>query len=169
MITQHFHAGGACPTPVELCEGQSCPVDMQCVRSGPTAPSVCQCLPERLDQCAGAVISSSLYLGSNSNVTKNFKSDLLVTDQTSLSFSGNSYIKYRVSDGGQNGEMKLSLRIRTLQRRGVIMYTRVNPCTMLKVGTVQVSNSVTASWLKLTSGPFSCSDRRGSALVSAGL
>ncbi|CAG00464.1 unnamed protein product, partial [Tetraodon nigroviridis] len=125
--------GGACPTPVELCEGQSCPADMQCVRSGPTAPSVCQCLPERLDQCAGAVISSSLYLGSNSNVTKNFKSDLLVTDQTSLSFSGNSYIKYRVSDGGQNGEMKLSLRIRTLQRRGVIMYTRVNPCTMLKI------------------------------------
>ncbi|XP_056910340.1 protocadherin Fat 3 isoform X4 [Takifugu flavidus] len=98
--------GGACPTPVELCEGQSCPADMQCVRSGPTAPSVCQCLPERLDQCAG---------------------------QTSLSFSGNSYIKYRVSDSSQSGEMKLSLRIRTLQRRGVIMYTRVNPCTMLKI------------------------------------
>lgn len=53
--------------------------------------------------------------------------------QTSLSFSGNSYIKYRVTDSGQSGEMRLSLRIRTLQRRGVIMYTRVNPCTMLKV------------------------------------
>ncbi|XP_058484035.1 protocadherin Fat 3 [Solea solea] len=98
--------GGACPTPLELCEGQSCPADMQCVRSGPTAPSVCQCQPERLDECAG---------------------------QTSLSFSGNSYIKYRVTESGQSGEMRLGLRIRTLQRRGVIMFTRVNPCTMLKI------------------------------------
>ncbi|XP_069366544.1 protocadherin Fat 3 [Paralichthys olivaceus] len=97
---------GTCPTPVELCEGQSCPADMQCVRSGPTAPSVCQCQPERLDECAG---------------------------QTSLSFSGNSYIKYRVTESVQSGEMRLSLRIRTLQRRGVIMFTRVNPCTMLKI------------------------------------
>uniref|UniRef100_A0A3Q1H4V1 Uncharacterized protein n=1 Tax=Anabas testudineus TaxID=64144 RepID=A0A3Q1H4V1_ANATE len=90
----------SCPTPVELCEGQSCPADMQCVRSGPTAPSVCQCQPEKLDECAG---------------------------QTSLSFSGNSYIKYRVTENGQSGEMRLGLRIRTLQRRGVIMFTRVNP------------------------------------------
>ncbi|RVE63928.1 hypothetical protein OJAV_G00140990 [Oryzias javanicus] len=98
--------GGICPVPVELCEGQSCPADMQCVRSGPTAPSVCQCLPDRLNECAG---------------------------QTSLSFSGNSYIKYRVTERGQSGEMRLGLRIRTLQRRGVIMFTRVNPCTMLKI------------------------------------
>ncbi|KAM4620340.1 protocadherin Fat 3 [Polymixia lowei] len=98
--------GGICPTPLELCEGQTCPVDMQCVRSGPTAPSLCQCHPDRLDECAG---------------------------QTSLSFSGNSYIKYRVTENGQSGEMRLGLRIRTLQRRGVIMFTRVNPCTMLKI------------------------------------
>ncbi|XP_054610682.1 protocadherin Fat 3 isoform X3 [Dunckerocampus dactyliophorus] len=98
--------GGACSAPVELCEGQSCPADMQCVRSGPMAPSVCQCLPERLEECAG---------------------------QTSLSFSGNSYIKYKVTEGVQSGEMKLSLKVRTLQTRGVIMFTRVNPCTMLKI------------------------------------
>lgn len=52
-ISTPFQTGGTCPTPVELCEGQSCPADMQCVRSGPTAPSVCQCQPERLDDCAG--------------------------------------------------------------------------------------------------------------------
>uniref|UniRef100_A0A3Q3FBD3 FAT atypical cadherin 3b n=1 Tax=Labrus bergylta TaxID=56723 RepID=A0A3Q3FBD3_9LABR len=84
--------------PQRLCEGQSCPADMQCVRSGPTAPSVCQCRTEKVDECAG---------------------------QTSLSFSGNSYIKYRVTESGQSGEMKLGLRIRTLQRRGVIMFTRI--------------------------------------------
>uniref|UniRef100_A0A3B4E4W2 FAT atypical cadherin 3b n=1 Tax=Pygocentrus nattereri TaxID=42514 RepID=A0A3B4E4W2_PYGNA len=98
--------GGICPSSLELCEGQACPTDMQCVRSGPTAPSVCQCLPGTLDQCTG---------------------------QTSLSFAGNSYIKYRVTDSSKGQDMKLSLKIRTLQSRGVIMYTRADPCTMLKI------------------------------------
>ncbi|XP_077448375.1 protocadherin Fat 3 isoform X3 [Stigmatopora argus] len=97
---------GACPASVVLCEGQSCPADMQCIRSGPTAPSVCQCLPERVDECSG---------------------------ESSLSFSGKSYIKYKVTESSQGGEMKLGLRVRTLQSRGVIMFTRVNPCTMLKI------------------------------------
>ncbi|XP_056267779.1 protocadherin Fat 3 [Pseudoliparis swirei] len=101
-----LQTGGTCPAPVVLCEGQSCPADMQCVRSGPAAPSVCQCETERLDECAG---------------------------QTSLSFFGNSYIKYRVTESDQSGEMRLGLRIRTLQRSGVIMFTRVDPCTMLKI------------------------------------
>lgn len=50
--------------------------------------------------------------------------------------------------------MKLSLRIRTLQRQGVIMYTRVNPCTMLKVGTALVSNSTTAFLVKTDFSSF---------------
>uniref|UniRef100_A0A671P9P8 Protocadherin Fat 3-like n=1 Tax=Sinocyclocheilus anshuiensis TaxID=1608454 RepID=A0A671P9P8_9TELE len=87
--------GGICPSSLELCDGQTCPSDMQCVRSGPTAPSLCQCLPDTLDKC-----------------------------QTSLSFAGNSYIKYRVTDSDWSGDMKLGLRIRTLQSQGVIMYTR---------------------------------------------
>ncbi|XP_028838817.1 protocadherin Fat 3 isoform X3 [Denticeps clupeoides] len=98
--------GGTCQTPLELCEGQACPADMQCVRTGSAAPSVCQCKPQQMDECAG---------------------------QTSLSFAGNSYIKYRVTESSKSGEMKLGLRIRTLQSRGVIMYTRADPCTMLKI------------------------------------
>ncbi|KAA0703962.1 Protocadherin Fat 3 FAT tumor suppressor -like protein 3 [Triplophysa tibetana] len=98
--------GGICPSSLELCDGQMCPSDMQCVRSGPKAPSLCQCLPDALDQCAG---------------------------QTSLSFAGNSYIKYRVTGGNKSGDMKLSLRIRTMQSQGVVMYTRADPCTMLKI------------------------------------
>uniref|UniRef100_A0A4W4FL57 FAT atypical cadherin 3a n=1 Tax=Electrophorus electricus TaxID=8005 RepID=A0A4W4FL57_ELEEL len=87
-----------------LCEGQPCPSDMQCVRSSPTAPSVCKCLPGTLDHC-----------------------------QTSLSFAGNSYIKYRLIHSSKGDGMKLGLRIRTLQSRGVIMYTHAEPCTVLKV------------------------------------
>uniref|UniRef100_A0A672R052 FAT atypical cadherin 3 n=1 Tax=Sinocyclocheilus grahami TaxID=75366 RepID=A0A672R052_SINGR len=98
--------GGICPSSLELCDGQTCPSDMQCVRSGPAAPSFCQCLPDTLDKCAG---------------------------QTSLSFAGNSYIKYRVTDSDRSGDMKLGLRIRTLHSQGVIMYTRADPCTLLKI------------------------------------
>uniref|UniRef100_A0A671P5S7 Protocadherin Fat 3-like n=1 Tax=Sinocyclocheilus anshuiensis TaxID=1608454 RepID=A0A671P5S7_9TELE len=53
--------------------------------------------------------------------------------QTSLSFAGNSYIKYRVTDSDWSGDMKLGLRIRTLQSQGVIMYTRADPCTLLDI------------------------------------
>ncbi|KAF4108162.1 protocadherin Fat 3 isoform X1 [Onychostoma macrolepis] len=98
--------GGICPSSLELCDGQTCPSDMQCVRSGPAAPSLCQCLPDTLDKCEG---------------------------QTSLSFAGNSYIKYRVTDSDGRGDMKLGLRIRTLHSQGVIMYTRADPCTLLKI------------------------------------
>ncbi|KAL0182564.1 hypothetical protein M9458_021939, partial [Cirrhinus mrigala] len=56
----------------------------------------------------------------------------MLAGQTSLSFAGNSYIKYRVTDSDRNGDMKLGLRIRTLQSQGVIMYTRADPCTLLK-------------------------------------
>ncbi|KPP69768.1 hypothetical protein Z043_111451, partial [Scleropages formosus] len=98
--------GASCPSSPELCEDQPCPGDMQCVGTGATwGPYMCQCPPGKLGECAG---------------------------HTSLSFSGNSYIKYRVSDGSRSGEMKLGMRIRTLQSRGIIMYTRAEPCTILK-------------------------------------
>uniref|UniRef100_A0A8C2HX84 FAT atypical cadherin 3b n=1 Tax=Cyprinus carpio TaxID=7962 RepID=A0A8C2HX84_CYPCA len=64
--------------------------------------------------------------GSHANLTKS-------PSQTSLSFAGNSYIKYRVTDSDWSGDMKLALRIRTLQSQGVIMYTRADPCTLLKI------------------------------------
>uniref|UniRef100_A0A3B3IPN9 Uncharacterized protein n=1 Tax=Oryzias latipes TaxID=8090 RepID=A0A3B3IPN9_ORYLA len=105
LVSPRFSRTETCICPGEhsshLCEGQSCPADMQCVRLKPFELCVFVC-------CDGV-------------------------GQTSLSFSGNSYIKYRVTERGQSGEMRLGLRIRTLQRRGVIMFTRVNPCTMLKI------------------------------------
>ncbi|KAK3521773.1 hypothetical protein QTP70_018306, partial [Hemibagrus guttatus] len=53
--------------------------------------------------------------------------------QTSLSFSGNSYIKYRVTASSKDQGMKVGLKIRTLQNRGVIMYRLTAPCHMLKI------------------------------------
>uniref|UniRef100_A0A8C9T5I0 FAT atypical cadherin 3 n=1 Tax=Scleropages formosus TaxID=113540 RepID=A0A8C9T5I0_SCLFO len=113
FVSPRFHrntrctCNGDCPSSPELCEDQPCPGDMQCVGTGATwGPYMCQCPPGKLGECAG---------------------------HTSLSFSGNSYIKYRVSDGSRSGEMKLGMRIRTLQSRGIIMYTRAEPCTILKI------------------------------------
>ncbi|KAJ8367947.1 hypothetical protein SKAU_G00079750 [Synaphobranchus kaupii] len=114
FVSPRFHRntrctcnGANCPNSSELCEDQPCPGDMQCVGTGGArGPYTCQCPPGKLGECAG---------------------------HTSLSFAGNSYIKYRVSDSSQAGYMKLGLRIRTLQNRGIIMYTRADPCTILKI------------------------------------
>ncbi|XP_045930210.1 protocadherin Fat 3a [Micropterus dolomieu] len=96
----------SCAVLSEQCEDQPCPADMQCVSiEAKRGHYACQCPPGKLGECAG---------------------------HSSLSFSGNSYIKYRLSDRLQT-ELKLSLRIRTLQSRGIIMYTHTEPCTMLKL------------------------------------
>ncbi|KAG9265353.1 protocadherin Fat 3 [Astyanax mexicanus] len=112
FVSPRFHrstrcvcSDGSCAAVSEVCEDMACPGDMQCVKTD-SGPYACQCPPGKLGECAG---------------------------HTSLSFSGNSYIKYRVIDGGRREEMKLQLRIRTLQSKGIIMYTRPEPCTVLKI------------------------------------
>ncbi|XP_077398228.1 protocadherin Fat 3a isoform X4 [Festucalex cinctus] len=95
-----------CAASSEQCEDQPCPADMQCVPVDVTRGRyACQCPPGKLGVCAG---------------------------HSSLSFSGNSYIKYQLSERLQT-ELKLSLRIRTLQTRGILMYTHSEPCAMLKL------------------------------------
>ncbi|KAA8594045.1 hypothetical protein FQN60_004879 [Etheostoma spectabile] len=113
FVSPRFHrtsrctcTDASCAVLSEQCEDQPCPADMQCVAvEANRGRYACQCPPGKLGECAG---------------------------HSSLSFSGNSYIKYRVSERLQT-ELKLSLRIRTLQSRGIIMYTHAEPCTMLKL------------------------------------
>ncbi|KAM3616889.1 uncharacterized protein V6R79_025517 [Siganus canaliculatus] len=113
FVSPHFHRtsrctcnDASCAVLSQQCEDQPCPADMQCFSIEATRGRyACQCPPGKLGDCAG---------------------------HSSLSFSGNSYIKYRLFDRLQT-EMKLSLRIRTLQSRGIIMYTHPEPCTVLKL------------------------------------
>ncbi|XP_035857030.1 protocadherin Fat 3a isoform X5 [Sander lucioperca] len=113
FVSPRFHrtsrctcTDASCAVLSEQCEDQPCPADMQCVAvEASRRRYACQCPPGKLGECAG---------------------------HSSLSFSGSSYIKYRVSERLQT-ELKLSLRIRTLQSRGIIMYTHAEPCTMLKL------------------------------------
>ncbi|ETE68948.1 Protocadherin Fat 3, partial [Ophiophagus hannah] len=98
---------GLCPGSNDPCTEKPCPGDMQCVGYEINQRLfICQCPPGKLGECSG---------------------------HTSLSFAGNSYIKYRVSENSKNEEFKLGLRLRTLQSNGIIMYTRANPCIILKV------------------------------------
>ncbi|KAI1242062.1 Protocadherin Fat 3 [Lamprotornis superbus] len=99
--------GGLCPGSNDPCLEKPCPGDMQCVGyEASRRPFICQCPPGKLGECSG---------------------------HTSLSFAGNSYIKYRVSENSKKEEFKLALRLRTLQSNGIIMYTRANPCIILKI------------------------------------
>ncbi|XP_050832385.1 protocadherin Fat 3 [Serinus canaria] len=99
--------GALCPGSTDPCLEKPCPGDMQCVGyEANRRPFICQCPPGKLGECSG---------------------------HTSLSFAGNSYIKYRVSENSKKEEFKLALRLRTLQSNGIIMYTRANPCIILKI------------------------------------
>ncbi|XP_029421607.1 protocadherin Fat 3 isoform X4 [Nannospalax galili] len=99
--------GGLCPGSNDPCVEKPCPDDMQCVSyEASRRPFLCQCPPGKLGECSG---------------------------HTSLSFAGNSYIKYRLSERSKEEHFKLALRLRTLQSNGIIMYARVNPCMILKI------------------------------------
>ncbi|KAJ6664914.1 hypothetical protein lerEdw1_005886, partial [Lerista edwardsae] len=114
FVCPRFYRNVRCSCNGELCPGSSdpcmekpCPGDMQCVGYEINRrPFICQCPPGKLGECSG---------------------------HTSLSFAGNSYIKYRVSENSKKEEFKLALRLRTLQSNGIIMYTRANPCIILKI------------------------------------
>ncbi|XP_063807494.1 protocadherin Fat 3 isoform X5 [Pseudophryne corroboree] len=100
-------SGGVCPGSADPCLNKPCPEDMQCVGYEVSRrPYMCQCPPGKLGECSG---------------------------HTSLSFAGNSYIKYRVSENSKRDEFRLGLRMRTLQNNAIIMYTRSNPCMILKI------------------------------------
>ncbi|XP_038141914.1 protocadherin Fat 3a isoform X2 [Cyprinodon tularosa] len=110
----------SCAVLLEQCEDQLCPPDMQCVSVEPTRGRyACQCPRGKLGECAG---------------------------HTSLSFSGNSYIKYRLSKQLQM-ELKLTLRIRTLQSRGIIMYMHNERCVILKLDEGKL-------WFQLSCAPL---------------
>lgn len=105
---------------------------MQCVSNEATRGRyACQCAPGKHGQCSGSTTRTftftlRLHCPSGSNLP-------WPSGHSSLSFSGNSYIQYRLYDLLQE-DLKVSLRVRTLQSRGIIMFTQVEPCLVLKVG-----------------------------------
>ncbi|XP_059502534.1 protocadherin Fat 3a isoform X3 [Stegostoma tigrinum] len=99
--------GDICPIVSDACQEKPCPNDMHCVQGGVgQGPYTCQCPPGNLGECSG---------------------------HASLSFAGNSYIKYRVAENNKRDELKLGLHLRTLQSNGIIMYAEGDYCVILKI------------------------------------
>ncbi|XP_032878328.1 protocadherin Fat 3 isoform X3 [Amblyraja radiata] len=114
FVSPRFHRsvtcacnGELCPVVSDVCQDKPCPSDMHCIRGGEgQGPYVCQCPPGNLGECSG---------------------------HASLSFAGNSYIKYRVAENSRRHELKLGLHLRTLQSNGIIMYAEGEYCVILKI------------------------------------
>ncbi|XP_069780628.1 protocadherin Fat 1a isoform X4 [Narcine bancroftii] len=98
--------GSECPTVHKLCESNLCPADAECVPDVKEERYMCLCRKGNRGQCSGG---------------------------TSLSFNGNSYVKYRLLENENKEEMKLSLRLRTYHPYAFVMYARGTDYSILEI------------------------------------
>ncbi|XP_067842913.1 protocadherin Fat 1a isoform X3 [Heptranchias perlo] len=98
--------GNKCPIVHKLCEGNPCSADTECVPDAKEERYTCLCNNAKHGQCSGGA---------------------------SLSFNGNSYVKYRLMENENKEEMKLSLRLRTYHPHAVVMYARGTDYSILEI------------------------------------
>ncbi|KAM9329220.1 protocadherin Fat 1 [Gastrophryne carolinensis] len=96
--------GGKCPILNSICEENPCPEGMECVVDAKEVKYNCVCPDDR--QC---------NIGS------------------SVTFSGNSYIKYRLLENENKEEMKLTMKLRTYSAHAVVMYARGTDYSILEI------------------------------------
>ncbi|XP_072920653.1 protocadherin Fat 1a isoform X7 [Hemitrygon akajei] len=95
-----------CPTVHKLCEANLCPADTECVPDAKEERYTCLCKNGNQGQCSG---------------------------DSSLTFNGNSFVKYRLLENENKEEMKLSLRLRTYHPHAVVMYARGTDYSILEI------------------------------------
>ncbi|XP_069049414.1 protocadherin Fat 1 isoform X3 [Lepisosteus oculatus] len=98
--------GGKCPVLSKLCEGVPCPEGTECVADPKEGKHSCVCTDGKHGKCSGGV---------------------------SLTFSGNSYVKYRLSESENKEEMKLSLKLRTYSTHATVMYAKGTDYSILEI------------------------------------
>ncbi|XP_072352995.1 protocadherin Fat 1a isoform X3 [Scyliorhinus torazame] len=98
--------GSKCHMVRKLCEDNLCSPDTECVPDAKEVGYNCLCKNAKLGQCPGGA---------------------------SLSFSGNSYVKYRLMENENKEEMQLSLRLRTYYPHAVVMYARGTDYSILEI------------------------------------
>ncbi|XP_075052740.1 protocadherin Fat 1 isoform X1 [Mixophyes fleayi] len=96
--------GGKCPILNSICEGNPCPDGMECVVDAKEETYNCVC-PD----------------GQQCNVG------------SSVTFTGNSYIKYRLMENENKEEMKLTMKLRTYSAHAVVMYARETDYSILEI------------------------------------
>ncbi|KAJ8262336.1 hypothetical protein GJAV_G00165290 [Gymnothorax javanicus] len=98
--------GGKCPGSDTHCEGQPCPEGSVCVVNQEEASYTCTCSDGKPGQCeAGPMVT----------------------------FNGNGYAKYRLTENDNKEELKLSLRLRTFSSHATLMYARGTDYSILEV------------------------------------
>ncbi|XP_078250090.1 protocadherin Fat 1 isoform X4 [Pogona vitticeps] len=96
---------GSCPLVNSVCEGNPCPEGTDCVGDPREGKYTCVCHGNTAQCAAGPA----------------------------MTFTGNSYIKYRLMENENKEEMKLTMRLRTYSAHAVVMYARGTDYSILEI------------------------------------
>ncbi|XP_024115722.1 protocadherin Fat 1a isoform X3 [Oryzias melastigma] len=99
--------GGKCPMLNNLCDTNPCPEGMQCIADPRDPVYNCVCPEGKKGKCSA--------------------------DGHSLSFSGSSYVKYRLMENENKELMKLSLKLRTFSSHATVMYAKGTDYSILEI------------------------------------
>ncbi|XP_074848983.1 protocadherin Fat 1 isoform X2 [Carettochelys insculpta] len=99
---------GKCPLVNNACEGNPCPEGTECIADLKEGKYTCVCHSNNPGQCPASVGSS-------------------------VTFSGSSYVKYRLLENENKEEMKLTMRLRTYSTHAVVMYARGTDYSILEI------------------------------------
>ncbi|XP_053110313.1 protocadherin Fat 1 isoform X2 [Hemicordylus capensis] len=99
---------GRCPLVTSVCEGNPCPEGTECIADHREGKHTCVCHGSNTAQCPASV-------------------------GPSVTFTGNSYVKYRLMENENKEEMKLTMRLRTYSAHAVVMYARGTDYSILEI------------------------------------
>uniref|UniRef100_A0A670Y792 FAT atypical cadherin 1 n=1 Tax=Pseudonaja textilis TaxID=8673 RepID=A0A670Y792_PSETE len=113
FVTPHHHRNavclckdGRCPLMIGICERNPCPEGTECLADLQEEKYTCVCDGSTATQCpAGQAVT----------------------------FTGNSYVKYRLIENENKEEMKLTMRLRTYSTHAVVMYARGTDYSILEI------------------------------------
>ncbi|XP_066489067.1 protocadherin Fat 1 isoform X4 [Tiliqua scincoides] len=99
---------GRCPLINSACEGSPCPEGTECIADHREGKYTCVCHGSSSAQCPASV-------------------------GPSMTFTGSSYVKYRLMENENKEEMKLTMRLRTYSTHAVVMYARGTDYSILEI------------------------------------
>ncbi|XP_044311184.1 protocadherin Fat 1 isoform X1 [Varanus komodoensis] len=115
FVTPHHHRTSIClckeercPLVNTACEGNPCPEGTECIADSREEKYTCVCHGSSTAQCP-------------------------VSAGPAVTFTGSSYVKYRLMENENKEEMKLTLRLRTYSAHAVVMYARGTDYSILEI------------------------------------
>ncbi|KAK9398936.1 protocadherin Fat 1 [Crotalus adamanteus] len=115
FVTPHHHRSavclckdGRCPLMNSICERNPCPEGTECLADLQEEKYTCVCDGSTATQCP-------------------------VSAAQAVTFTGSSYVKYRLTENENKEEMKLTMRLRTYSTHAVVMYARGTDYSILEI------------------------------------